>query len=162
MRSVVYWSATVALFAGCEPTSGGKLKPAAGSREPPPLVATIAPRATAAAPAAPRPQSVVAEEPLRRRANTALTERGKYEIDLLTQPASAYFALKDQVVFSVQIPKAVQYYELAKGKKPATHEEFMREIVEKNRIELPPLPTGNRYVYDGKTGDLMVESPRSP
>ena len=35
----------------------------------------------------------------------------------------------------------------------------MDRIIKENNIRLPTLPTGNRYVYDPKTGELMIEKP---
>ena len=43
---------------------------------------------------------------------------------------------------------------------PKSHEEFMQRIIKDNDIVLPELPGGRRYVYDPKTGELMVEQPR--
>ena len=40
-----------------------------------------------------------------------------------------------------------------------SREEFMREIIKNGGIKLPELPRGQRYVYDPKRGELMVEKP---
>ncbi len=63
------------------------------------------------------------------------------------------------MVFEIQVPHALQLYEATNGRKPATHEEFMEQIIKANQIELPELPAGQRYIYDSQTGELMVEKP---
>ena len=98
---------------------------------------------------------------VREQATSALTAKGKYTVDIVTTPVSAYFTVKDQVVFQFQIPKALEYYELANGRKPRTYEEFHREVIEKNRIQLPELPPTHRYFYDPDTAALLVEHPAS-
>jgi hypothetical protein len=83
----------------------------------------------------------------------------EYEGAVVT-PAKSYFAVKERVVFEVQIPKAMQLYEASNGKAPESHEEFMQKIVEENQIALPKLSEGRRYVYDPQTKQLMVERPK--
>jgi len=94
---------------------------------------------------------------VRDQASSAQTAKGKYEVNLFTQPASAYFALKDQVVFNVQIPKAMQIFEATNNRRPKSHDEFMDRIIARNSIKLPELLLDHRYVYDAKRGELMVE-----
>ena len=36
----------------------------------------------------------------------------------------------------------------------------MEKIIKANQIKLPDLPEGDRYQYDPKTEQLMVESPK--
>jgi hypothetical protein len=43
-----------------------------------------------------------------------------------------------------------------KGRNPRNHDEFMRDIVEFNRIPLPKLPTGMVYRYDSEKAELWV------
>jgi hypothetical protein len=120
-----------------------------------------------AAPAPPAPPGAAKPMPLatpeadvaREVASSTQTAKGKYEVNIFTQPASAYFTVKDQVVFQVQIPKAMQIYDLTKGRKPTSHDEFMAEIIGRNGIKLPELLPDHRYVYDPKRGELMVEKP---
>ena len=72
----------------------------------------------------------------------------------------AFFSAAERVVFELQIPQAMKLYQaMHEDKKPATHEEFMLEIIEKNSIKLLELPAGHRYVYDPKSGELLVEMP---
>ena len=42
---------------------------------------------------------------------------------------------------------------------PKDNDEFMQRIIKENHIKLPELPEGDRYMYDPKTEQLMVESP---
>jgi hypothetical protein len=80
-------------------------------------------------------------------------------VQMIVTPARSLFQTQQRMVFEVQIPKAMQLFEATNGKKPKSHDEFMEQIVQANQIQLPELPVGQRYVYDPKTGDLMVEKP---
>ncbi len=77
----------------------------------------------------------------------------------LTTPVYVYFRSKEHMAFRIQVPQALQLFEAEHGRKPQSHEEFWREIIEKNNIQLPRLPPGHRYVYDPQRGELMVEVP---
>jgi len=151
----------IALFTGCDSASA----PTSAAPEEPPVVVE-APKFAAPAPPAPpggampKPAATPDADVVREVANSTQTAKGKYDVNLFTQPASAYFTVKDQVVFQVQIPKAMQIFDLTKGRKPTTHEEFMTEIIARNGIKLPELLLDHRYVYDPKRGELMVERPR--
>ncbi|MBA4018341.1 MAG: hypothetical protein C0483_14340 [Pirellula sp.] len=167
----------LALVCGCEPPAA-KTRGAAPNPEqtPPAAVPQFAPRVAAGGPVPPATNSTpvtnnipdhitttktAAPGMVREEANSALTAKGKYSVDIVTTPVTAYFTVKDQVVFKFQIPKALEYYELANGRKPRTYEEFNREVIEKNRIQLPELPPLHRYFYDPETGSLLVEHPTS-
>ncbi|GIW93738.1 MAG: hypothetical protein KatS3mg110_1779 [Pirellulaceae bacterium] len=78
---------------------------------------------------------------------------------VIAEPARSLFAARERMVFQVSIPHALQLFQAEKGYLPRSHEEFMREIIEYNRIPLPELPPGHRYVYDPQRGELMVERP---
>lgn len=80
-------------------------------------------------------------------------------VQMIVAPARGLFQTQQRMVFEVEIPKAMQLYEASNGKKPKTHDEFMEQIIQANQIHLPELPAGQRYVYDPKTGELMVEKP---
>lgn len=60
----------------------------------------------------------------------------------------------DQIKHAMDLWSAMHDFE-----KPATHEQFMEEIIQANQIQLPVLPEGHRYIYDPKLGELMVERP---
>jgi hypothetical protein len=98
---------------------------------------------------------------VREKASVGSGEKGRgYGGDLVTTPAAAYFAVKERLVFDVQIPHALDLAKATEGHAPRTQDEFMRDIVTANQIRLPSLPPGHRYVYDPKDERLMVEHPR--
>lgn len=78
---------------------------------------------------------------------------------ILMTPVKAFFTSREHVAFRIQIPQAMNYFQATYGRKPQSHEEFMREIIQANQIPLPELPPGHRYVYDPQRGELMVEQP---
>jgi hypothetical protein len=83
----------------------------------------------------------------------------------LLSPAAALRtreSVAQQLVFDVQIPKAMQIFEGVRNRKPSSQQEFMTEIIQKNGIRLPPLPPQHRYIYVVDRGELMIESPQSP
>jgi hypothetical protein len=57
---------------------------------------------------------------------------------------------------------ALKLYKAQHGQGPKTHEEYMEKIIKANRINLPELPAGQRYVYDPETEQLMVEETGEP
>ena len=73
-------------------------------------------------------------------------------------PAKALFRAKEKIVFQIQIPHALNLYQAEKGRLPASHEEFMKEIIEANNIALPELPEGRVYRYRPDKGELWVEN----
>ena len=86
-------------------------------------------------------------------------DRG-YGGGLITTPVHTYFAAKQMIVFNVQIPEAMNIFKATNDNKPPrSADEFMKEIIKASNIALPELPAGDRYVYDPKTGDLLVEHP---
>lgn len=95
-----------------------------------------------------------------------LDEFGRKKIDgdpimaPITVPIEVYLGIKWRVS-AITVQNAINNYKGLdpKGKGPATQEEFMREVIEKNGINLPPLPAGHRYVYDPKQEALLVEKP---
>ncbi len=76
---------------------------------------------------------------------------------VVVTPARTYFTVRERMVFEAQIPSALQMYEATHGHAPRSHEEFMSQVIEANRISLPDLPPDRRYVYDPETKELMVE-----
>ncbi len=84
---------------------------------------------------------------------------------LISAPAAAYFRTKEKIAFEIQIPQALNLYMAEKGRNPRNHDEFMRDIIDANRIVLPKLPTGMVYRYDSEKGELWVipeKDPQSP
>jgi hypothetical protein len=76
-------------------------------------------------------------------------------------PAAAFFRTKEKIVFEIQLPQAQNLYYAEKGRHPRSHEEFMRDIIEFNRIKLPQLPQGRVYRYRPDSNELWVESENS-
>ena len=136
---------------GCGPQAAvkppaGPPAPAPTAVQPPPVVA---PPVTSPA----TPERVVAD--------TGVGAKGRdYGGGIITEPVRQYFRAPQMIAFDIQIPSGMNTYKaLHDNKGPATHEEFMKEIIEAGQIKLPTLPPGERYVYDPATEQLMVERP---
>ena len=78
---------------------------------------------------------------------------------IIVEPAKQLFSFKENAVFKLQIPQAMQFFQATEGQFPQSQDEFMTKIVRANNLRLPDLPPGQRYVYDPKRGELMVERP---
>lgn len=102
-------------------------------------------------------QRVVAEAGVGKQGQSLQNEQGIGA--MIVQPARSLFAVKQRLVFEVQIPKAMQSFEAIEGRKPRTHDEYMNKIIKANLIKLPELPAGQSYVYDPDLGELMVHKP---
>lgn len=76
----------------------------------------------------------------------------------ILKPAATFWKAKEKIAFEIAIPKAMQLYEALNGRKPKSHQEFMDEIISKNRIKLPELKEGLEYFYDAKQGILMARN----
>jgi hypothetical protein len=131
-------------FAGIAGT--GLLEEVQGTRPPP---ATPAPT--------PQPETELVEA----KKGVGLKGRSldQYEGPIVT-PAKTYFAAKERIAFEIEVPHALSLYEAANGQAPKTHEEFMTNIIQANRIKLPVLPPGHEYVYDPEQKQLMVKRPK--
>lgn len=75
---------------------------------------------------------------------------------IITGPAVAYFNTKEKIVFEIQIPQALNFFEATNGRKPKSQEEYMRDIIEANKIKLPVLPEGMVYEYKPDVHELWV------
>ncbi len=142
--------AVAAALAGCQPQAA---PPAAGA---PP--ATPAPSPSAAvpgeAPAAQATEQVAAKAGVGIQGQSLEGHSG-----ILVEPAKAFFRFKQNVVFDIQIPQALQLFEATEGRKPKSQDEFMTRVVQANNINLPRLPDGHKYLYDTASGELKVERP---
>ena len=95
-----------------------------------------------------------------------LTGRGNYAsagntsnpMSIISTPISQYFLTQDRIVLQ-QIEAAMNLYKGEHGRIPATHEEFVIDIIQANNIVLPRLPEGHTYVYDPTDGVLKVRKP---
>ena len=124
---------------------------------PPPASASQPAPAPTAAPAAPLP----AGETVKAEPGVGKKGRG-YEPGFITTPVATYFRIKERIPFEIEIPKAMQLFKATNDRAPQSHEEFMEKIVKENSIRLPQLPEGERYLYDPKSEQLMVQRPAPP
>ncbi|MBN1853874.1 MAG: hypothetical protein JW829_14165 [Pirellulales bacterium] len=65
----------------------------------------------------------------------------------LLVPLDSYFWAGSRIEF-IKIEEALKLYQAFKGYYPKTHEEFMKEIIRENSIDLPELQNGWEYFYD--------------
>ena len=101
------------------------------------------------------------QEMVRERAQVGVGEKGRdIGEGIISTPIKAYFSVRQQIAFNIQIPQAMNLYKASNGRAPDSHEEFMSKIIKANFIRLPELPAGHQYVYDPKKKELMVEHPR--
>ena len=83
----------------------------------------------------------------------------RYGGGVVTEPVRQYFRLQQASVFEIQIPHDLGLFKAEHNRFPKDWAEFKREILEPASIQLPELPEGERYVFDAKEGELMVERP---
>jgi len=103
----------------------------------------------------------VQEHVERKKAEVGVGRKGQgYGGGIVTTPVAVYFRTEERITFNIQIPQALKLYKAMNGQAPKTHDEFMEKIIKANRIDLPNLPDGYRYVWDPQKEQLMVEHPR--
>ncbi len=68
---------------------------------------------------------------------------------------NAYVSIIGQAA-TLNIKKAVDFYQAETGEYPKTTEEFMEKIIKANNIALPKLPFYQEYTYDVPTHSLVV------
>ena len=86
-----------------------------------------------------------------------LRKKGEgYGRGLVSTPIAAHFWAKERIAL-MPIVQAMQLYRATNGRFPESHEEFMKEIINKKRarIKLPELPEGVEYVYDAEQAAQM-------
>jgi hypothetical protein len=81
-------------------------------------------------------------------------------MSIISTPVSQYFRVQDRIILQ-QVEAAMNLYKGEHGRLPATHEEFVIDIIQANNIVLPRLPEGHTYVYDPADGVLKVRKPRN-
>lgn len=149
------------LLAGC--SGGDSARPAAAPqgtvKAPPPPPPPPPPSALKKTP--PTPEATpAAPTVVQKKAEVGVGAKGRgYGSGPIATPAAAYFGMREKIVFDIQLPEAMNAYKAVEGRGPASHEEFMLKIIEGSQIKLPTLPAGERYQYDPKTEQLMVEKP---
>ena len=142
---------------GCEEVSPPQ------NAQPPVVVQPAAPPQRIAAPdttiaegSADRPVAGAVREKARR----GMGKKGQgYGGGIITQPISTYFQTRDRIALQ-QIIHEMKIYKAMNGHYPKNLDEFMDKIIKPARIKLPTLPEGQRYIYDPKKGELLVERPR--
>jgi len=114
--------------------------------------------------AAPNPGAAAmpppAEGVVREKADVGAGRKGHYAQGFISTPLSTYWRSQEMVAYRIKVPHALNLYKGTHGHFPKTQEEFDREILKPNMIELPELPANHRYVYDPEKGELQVERPR--
>jgi hypothetical protein len=69
--------------------------------------------------------------------------------------AGAYKNILGQAA-KLQITQAVNLFYAEHGRYPKDYEEFMKQIIEANQIQLPVLPGNIKYQYDVEKHELVV------
>jgi hypothetical protein len=82
-------------------------------------------------------QKITAKDPITLQGNAYVTSIGRIAIGNITHTMDLYQADHD-------------------GHYPATHDEFMEEIIKKGQISLPRLPHYQKYSYDPKEHKLVI------
>ena len=83
----------------------------------------------------------VVAPPTREKAQVGVGEKGRgYGAGPVATPVAALFASKERIIFEMRIPEAMKIYKALNGRAPKSHEEFMKGIIEADRIKLPELP----------------------
>ncbi len=139
--------------------------PASPPAEPKPAETEKANAEKVAAPEAGAEKSTSEQAPgtVREKAKVGMGEKGRGYgggiAGIITTPVHVYFSAQELIILQ-HIEHAMQLYKGEHdGKPPKTQEEYMDRIIKENNIRLPTLPPENRYVYDPKTGELMIEKP---
>ena len=121
------------------------------------------PAATAGSPPpapVPPPVTPPPAAPVQEKASEDLTKKGIAAKDIgkgvLATPTSTYLRIQDRAIF-LNLEHAMNLYKGEHGELPKTHDDFMRDIVQANNINLPELPDDSKYVYLPDKGELMIE-----
>jgi len=155
-------ASAVVIGTGCsDQTQSSSSQPAPNVPQPP-VPPVLAPAKPAAAPAKKAVQKIVKKE--RVKAEVGVGEKTRHLenpnlVKSIITPARVYFRTRERIAFEIQIPHALQLYKAMNGHAPRNQEEFMQQIIKANHINLPKLRAGERYIYDPKTEQLMVERP---
>ena len=73
----------------------------------------------------------------------------------ITTPVSEYFSMRGRIPL-LQIKHDIDIYHAMNNRYPKDIKEFKSAILDPANIDLPELPPGAEYVYDAKTGELLV------
>ncbi|HTQ39508.1 MAG TPA: hypothetical protein VMJ32_10795 [Pirellulales bacterium] len=92
-------------------------------------------------------------------ANTGVQGQG-YGGGLITEPIHQFFGMRNLITWD-QIKHDMDIWQAIHNRWPKDANEFQKEILEPAQIELPELPPHRHYVYDPKTGELLVGSEKT-
>jgi hypothetical protein len=97
------------------------------------------------------------------KAGKAVSDSKIRATDPFTAPLSAYGPALERISKS-HIEHAVNLYHATHERYPRDHDEFMRDIIKANNIQLPVLPGDKKYEYDVENHKLVVvdETPDDP
>jgi hypothetical protein len=89
-------------------------------------------------------------------------EKGQgYGGGIITEPVSQYFQLQNRITLNIEIAKQMQLWRAEHNRFPKNLAEYEKVILQPLNInsikDLPELPMNCKYIYDAKTGELMVE-----
>lgn len=120
------------------------------------------PQPPAAKPAVQQPLAPEPAAPQREKAAESGAKGRDYGEGMVATPLKSFWGAKKRLALD-QIEQAMQLYKATdpEGRGPKSHEDFMEKIIRANRIRLPELPAGERYIYDPEKGELMIERPES-
>jgi len=136
---------STSLFAGCKPEEES-------ARE-----AESAAQAARDAAAKPPMEDQLAKAGVGVQGNSLDDIKGEDPRLILVGPIKTLFQTKERIVFDM-LKHAQDLYNASNGRDPRTHEEYMREIVDANKIKLPKLPEGMVYRYRPDNNELWVEA----
>ena len=140
---------------GCD---AGKPRSSAPIAEPP-AVEPAAPEA--AKEPAPEPERALVDigENVTGKADFA-KDGDKHIMAPILVPLGVYFTMRERSVFTIQLPQAMTLYKAANDNKaPATHEDYMRDIIDANNIKLPALRNPeDKYQYAPESGELKIST----
>jgi hypothetical protein len=170
MKRIEIWSLIFAMLplAGCEeaptPVKAPQTSQSAGGPSAPlpaaPLPAKPVVKVDTSDAATSDPAAGDAAED-REKAQTGVGQKGSgYGGGVITEPVRQYFRAQEAITFSIQIPEGMKLFQAEHNRYPKDWKEFEREILKPADIVLPDLPPGDKYVYDAKEHELMVEHPR--
>jgi hypothetical protein len=168
----------IGILAGCEDSTPSKAPvspatpPANATAQnalpppPPPPPPATSETANPTTPPTTVPDKKVAETPppgmIAEKADVGSGDKGRgYGDGVITTPIATYFAARERIEFTIQIPEFIRAYKFEHDMKgPKSNEEFMEKIIKKNHIELPTLPPDHKYWYDASKEELQVLRPK--
>jgi len=97
----------------------------------------------------------------RREAAFSRGEKGQYGGGYLTEVVKARFTM-DERIQNIQLINSLRtclaaYKANHGGRGPATHEEYMKAVIQENGVRLPDLAENERYRWDPKEEKLWIE-----